>query len=46
MYEKLKNVEGIYDLTKNFSWEKNTYGLFTPKSNEIISKEIYQHVLN
>jgi hypothetical protein len=46
MYEKLKNVEGIYDLTKNFSWEKNTYGLFTPKSNKIISKEIYQHVLN
>jgi hypothetical protein len=46
MYEKLKNVEGIYDLTKNFSWKKNTYGLFTPKSNEIISKEIYQHVLN
>jgi hypothetical protein len=46
IYDKLRTIEKIKDITKNFLWEKNEHGLFTPKSNEIISKEIYQYVLN
>jgi hypothetical protein len=46
IYEKFKKIQNVIDLTKNFSWERNKNGIFTPKSNEIVSQNIYKHILN
>ena len=46
IYEKFKKIQNVIDLTKNFSWERNNNGIFTPKSNEIVSQNIYKHILN
>ena len=46
IYKKFKKIDSIIDLTKNFSWEQNNDGIFTPKSNELISKKIYNYILN
>ena len=45
-YNKLKTLEGVYDLTKDFTLEKNSHGLFTHNANQIISKEIYEFIFN
>ncbi len=46
IYDKFKKIDNIIDITKDFSWEQNKDGIFTPKSNKLISKKIYKYILD